>query len=332
MAQPRVFISSTCYDLGEVRHSLEEFLKGFGYGVVLSEEGDVYYNPDFHTHDSCINEIPTCNLFILIIGGRHGGKYVGDKTKSITNAEYDKAKELNIPIFTFVKKDVISDHRVFQKNKTKDIEYPSIEKQENSKAIFKFIDDIRLADKNNEYFIFENISEIREMLKKQFAGMMFDFLAKRNKNSEHERTNRVLDNLTQVQKKTEEILENIYKKVDSKQASEKIKEIDNEILAENFFLLLFKEFKFHSFLKPCEEIANLSLKGLDWIKFLLRIDRFFLDNDYKFFNSSRKVQMLFYENNEGFLYSTGHEVEEIFMMKVKLLMPTLKDILKPTKI
>lgn len=73
MAIPRVFISSTWYDLKYIRENLRYFVRTLGYDPVLSEDGSVFYNPGLHTHDACLTEIPTCQLFVLIIGGRFGG-------------------------------------------------------------------------------------------------------------------------------------------------------------------------------------------------------------------------------------------------------------------
>jgi hypothetical protein len=41
MARPRVFISSTFYDLKQVRSALEIFIKNIGYDPVLHERGAV---------------------------------------------------------------------------------------------------------------------------------------------------------------------------------------------------------------------------------------------------------------------------------------------------
>jgi len=60
MATPRVFISSTYYDLKYIRENLKYFIKTLGYEPTLSEDGDVFYNPKKHTHDSCISEVPSC--------------------------------------------------------------------------------------------------------------------------------------------------------------------------------------------------------------------------------------------------------------------------------
>ena len=96
MAIPRVFVSSTCYDLGEIREAIGGFCEGFGFEAVLSDRGDVFYHPDLHTHNSCIFEVQNCHLLVLIIGGRFGGAYISDKQKSITNAEYAAAREKKI--------------------------------------------------------------------------------------------------------------------------------------------------------------------------------------------------------------------------------------------
>jgi hypothetical protein len=42
MATPRVFISSTCYDLKYIRENLKFFIQNAGYEPVLSEEGNVF--------------------------------------------------------------------------------------------------------------------------------------------------------------------------------------------------------------------------------------------------------------------------------------------------
>ena len=120
MASPKVFVSSTCFDLSEVREQLRRFIESFGFEAILSEHGDVFYHPDLHTHEACIQEVSNCHLFILIVGGRFGGEYIFDREKSITNAEYLAARKSGIPIFTYVRETVISNHFLYQQNKDQD--------------------------------------------------------------------------------------------------------------------------------------------------------------------------------------------------------------------
>ncbi|MAF85774.1 MAG: hypothetical protein CL875_04780 [Dehalococcoidales bacterium] len=60
MAIPRVFISSTCYDLKYIRENLKCFIRTLGYEPVLSEEGPIYFDPAMSTQDSCLREVSSC--------------------------------------------------------------------------------------------------------------------------------------------------------------------------------------------------------------------------------------------------------------------------------
>jgi hypothetical protein len=74
MAELRVFVSSTCYDLSLLRSQLRTFIKSMGYEPIMSDYEDVLYDPRIHTHTSCIDEVKNCDVLILIIGSRFGGK------------------------------------------------------------------------------------------------------------------------------------------------------------------------------------------------------------------------------------------------------------------
>ena len=46
MARPRIFISSTFYDLRQIRSELDKFITNLGYEPVRNEEGDIPYDKD----------------------------------------------------------------------------------------------------------------------------------------------------------------------------------------------------------------------------------------------------------------------------------------------
>ncbi|MER2126306.1 DUF4062 domain-containing protein [Solibacillus sp.] len=211
MASPKIFVSSTCYDLKYIRENIKYFINTLGYESILSEEGDVYYNPLSHTHDSCLEEIPNCQLFVLIIGGRYGGKFK-DTEDSITNMEYREAKKNKIPIFTLVEDGVYNDQLVFIKNKknteidyTKII-YPSVD----NIKIFEFIDEVRKNSYNNALVSFKNFDDIEKYLKKQWAGMLFNFLSKQNEENRLMDTLSVLSDMNErIEILSREILKNV---------------------------------------------------------------------------------------------------------------------------
>lgn len=53
MAKPRIFISSTFYDLKQIRTDLDNFIKGMGYDVVRNEQGNIPYG----LNNNCIIDI-----------------------------------------------------------------------------------------------------------------------------------------------------------------------------------------------------------------------------------------------------------------------------------
>lgn len=196
MSGIRVFISSTCYDLVYVRDGLRSFIESLGYEPIMSDHADILFDPRIHTHTSCIEEVKTCDMLVLIVGGRYGGKAINeallavdfDKIKdeikadiledsgnmSITHLEVLKAIEYGIPVYTFIKEDVLNDHKLYEKNKYKtiisEIAFPSIEKQETAKYIFEFINIVRLRNHGNNIFSFRKETDIENILKKQWAS------------------------------------------------------------------------------------------------------------------------------------------------------------------
>ena len=276
MATPRVFISSTCYDLKHIRENLKYFVRTIGYEPVLSDEGDVYYDPSIHTHDSCLKEVETCQIFILIIGGRYGGKFKDDDT-SITNNEYKQAVLNNIPIFTLVEDAVYSDHNVYTTNKKTNpdivnkINYPSIDNQK----IFDFIDEVRKKVLNNSIFAFKDFSDMETYLKKQWAGMMYDFLIDRHHKKTTDTTNSLLNNLSIATQKSEELIKVLLKSSKVDDVDKTIEEINNKVEAENFIKLILNKFKIDKLENTTiEELEKLELVD-EWYKFVESINNFY---------------------------------------------------------
>ena len=337
MAIPRIFVSSTCYDLSEVRDNLYSFIENLGYIPVFSDKNDVFYHPDLHSHESCIKEIETCQIFILIIGGRFGGKYIYDTEKSIVNAEYEAATKLNIPIFTFIKRETHEDHRFYISNKRskpelyRELNYPAIDKQETAIKIFEFIDEVRKSDINNAYFTFEFARNIREILKKQFAGLFYDFLWNRKKENEIEKTNKMLTNLTALGKKTEDIIENIYKTVDKKDAQKNINKFETELKARKFFYKITSRFGISVPKVNAIDILKKVNKDEKWYDYLAKSKKFEIRKnlEYEEFTGTLLVHIgtnkgIVLEVNEGEMRPEDLEINNLltqYYESVKLLSP-----------
>ncbi|KMT21894.1 DUF4062 domain-containing protein [Clostridium cylindrosporum] len=209
MAGIRVFVSSTCYDLNILRSQLRVFLNSLGYEPMMSDFNDILYDPRTHTHTSCVDEVSNCDILVLIIGSRFGGQAVPeaiDKINfegiekndinvemlknqdkvSITQLEVLKAIEQSIPVYTFIEQKVWHDHQLYQKNKSKaiikQIDFPSIEKQDTAEYIFEFINFVRLRSKGNNIFTFNKIDDIESVLKKQWSSYFQRLLSEQRYN------------------------------------------------------------------------------------------------------------------------------------------------------
>lgn len=94
----KVFLSSTYIDLIEFRKSATEALEKLGQQVGRMEIFNA--NPS-EPSEVAFNELKQCNLFIGIYAHRYGTIPKG-KTLSITELEYDYAKELDLPCFCYI--------------------------------------------------------------------------------------------------------------------------------------------------------------------------------------------------------------------------------------
>jgi hypothetical protein len=87
MAKPRIFISSTFYDLRQVRADLDFFIEQMGYDPVRNEEGDIPYGKEEALEEYCYKEIKNIDILVCIIGGRFGSESRNNNKSSITQME-----------------------------------------------------------------------------------------------------------------------------------------------------------------------------------------------------------------------------------------------------
>jgi len=187
MARPRVFVSSTYYDLKHIRASLDLFIDSLGYESVLSEKGDIAYAHDRPLDDSCYREASSADIFVLIVGGRYGSEASSENKKpdhlfyeryeSITKKEYESAVERDIPTYILIEAGVYSEYRTFLRNKDNtSINYAHVD----SVNVFHLIEEILARRRNNPVQPFEKFADIQSWLRDQWAGMFRDFLNRKS--------------------------------------------------------------------------------------------------------------------------------------------------------
>lgn len=172
MARPRVFISSTFFDLRQVRADLERFIREVGYEPVQHERGHVPYGNSEKLESYCYKEIAQVDIVVNIVGGRFGSVSF-DEANSISQMELKTAVKLNKQCYVFVDAAVYAEYRIYLRNKgTKGLQYASADDE----RILKFIEEVEALPRNNQLIEFRNADEIALHLREQWAGLFQRFL------------------------------------------------------------------------------------------------------------------------------------------------------------
>ena len=180
MARPRVFISSTFYNLKQVRASFEEFVRAMGYDPVITD--NITYLPDQPLDESCYLEAASCDIFVLIIGGRYGSevsdsnssgeKAFYDRYKSITRKEFESALQRDVPIYVLVDRAVQVDYQTFLLNRDNEsVKYAHVD----SVNVFELIEFIK-THTQKPVREFEKASDIAEWLTEHDLNIFYYYL------------------------------------------------------------------------------------------------------------------------------------------------------------
>jgi hypothetical protein len=256
MAIPRVFVSSTFYDLRYIRENLSLFIRNMGFEPILSEKGNVFYDPKQSAKDACLTEVGSAQLFVLVIGGRFGSKYK-DTKKSITNCEYEEAVKKNIPIYALVERQVLSEFRVYEHQKNSQnldmskMSYPSVDSNE----IFEFIERVSNNPINNALEPFSEYNEVEQYLKQQWAALVFNFLTKQ---TETANINSNFDTLKLMNERLEFLSKQILKSVGTDVAKAALKIYDRMLESKSIRDLAYCKIK----VSPKEVLQETSFDNL----------------------------------------------------------------------
>lgn len=181
MHQLKVFVSSTCYDLKQIRKDLQEFISLMGHQPIMSEFDSFPIDPNTDTIANCIRNVESADLFVLVIGGRYG--YTLENGRSITNMEYIYAKKKGIPVFVYINRDVITGLGLYRDNP--DGNFKSLV---DDNKVFDFVNDVRTVNQHWCYD-FEHAQDIMSNLKIRFSHLFADSLSIRSKMHSDDRDN-----------------------------------------------------------------------------------------------------------------------------------------------
>ena len=171
MSTPTVMVSSTFYDLSQVREELREFLQDeVGYRPLLSEHPSFPIDPDADTIENCKRRVEQdADILVLIVGGRYG--YVDEATdKSVTNLEYLAARAKGIPIYAIVDRGVLAVLSAWESSPEVDFS-----RTVDNPRLFEFVRQVRYVD-SVWTLPFGSVQDIVGALRVQFAHLTADGL------------------------------------------------------------------------------------------------------------------------------------------------------------
>ncbi len=168
----RIFISSTYYDLEEIREHMSENITALGHEAVLSEFSSFPVIPSLKAIENCKHNVrENSDIFILIIGQRRGSiDSVTDR--SVTNLEYETAKQNGLDIFVFVKQEILDSLQKWKDHPNED--YSAIV---DSTEVFRFTHNIQI---DQQWILpFTTSNEISEIIKNQLSVRLKELLDRR---------------------------------------------------------------------------------------------------------------------------------------------------------
>lgn len=174
MAKLNIFVSSTCYDLSQIRNDIKQCILELGHNPILSELKEFPVNPNLSNAENCINAVKNeADIFVLIIGNKYGSEL--DSGRSITNTEFITAVDKGIPIYTFALKQMTTILPLWERNP--DMDLSSVV---DNKKVFEFLADVR-KKRGLWNFEFEKAQDITDILKSQLSNLFCEALKVRRR-------------------------------------------------------------------------------------------------------------------------------------------------------
>jgi Domain of unknown function (DUF4062) len=177
----RVFISSTVFDLLDVRAEVESHIASMGLTPVLSGSATSAFEvlPDRNSIDTCLVNLESCEAVVLILCQRHGPSLekAGFENLSATHLEYQHAKAKQIPVYLYARDRLEADYRHWRSLKEEDrtnAKFSWVKSGSNDLRLFEMFHEhqalSRTASTSNWYSSFRDSLELKTLLTRDLGN------------------------------------------------------------------------------------------------------------------------------------------------------------------
>jgi hypothetical protein len=196
-----IFISSTDYNLIDLRAELAKYLAELGYRPILSSSDGFHDNsPELEPWESCLQVLQTAYVMVLVIDGKYGeplewknfASIVGDRKVSPTHAEYLFAHKSKMRMLVFIRKEILTYYQSYRtalkiakgekalakenllKTLPKHIQFETLE----------FVEEVKTTRSIPWIKPFENVTDIKQEIQKKMLNELAELFLFKNKHLE----------------------------------------------------------------------------------------------------------------------------------------------------
>lgn len=168
------FISSTCYDLIDIRAEVEAEFRKMRLSPILSDRptSEFLVAPDANSIENCLANLRRADYVVFILSQRYGpslAKAVYDDISS-THLEYREARRLKKPIYMYVRDRLEADAALNKKNWGSALRFGWV--NDNSEQLFGLLDEhrklVKKSSGSNWLWTFRDSVELKSILQKDF--------------------------------------------------------------------------------------------------------------------------------------------------------------------
>jgi hypothetical protein len=180
----QVFVSSTCYDLRDLRAGVRRWLKELGLTPLMSDENGFPHVDGMPPYATCLRALEECPLVIGVIDRRYGtrfedwGPYPQFAGCAPTHAELRHALDLGKRALIYIHDDVWNFYEVWRKNRGA---FATAAPQGLDEATLLMIHELKKRDPVPWMAHFSDVADLQESLNGEFVNQLYGHLRDREK-------------------------------------------------------------------------------------------------------------------------------------------------------